>query len=243
MTKTDIESIKATIAKLITLANNPGATENESRVAMDRAQKLMAKYELDEAEILRQKIKQGVKVEAVREDADCYYVGKYYMWEFRLGWDIAKIFDVYAIKTWNNKEFNWEKSQFQPMMSFLGMPNDLSLVLYFFDYCQNEIARHMELAYPTQQKQNSFAEGMVNRIIERLQVLYTRYKAEVQASTTDIVVFKKDAIQEAKDLHFPDRQKGKSRRRLLANEFHKGREAGKYVHLSSNLRQVQNNGS
>lgn len=240
MVADNIESIKATIAKLITLANNEGATENEARVAMERAQKLMAKYELDEAEVLRQKIKRGVKVEAVREDADCFYVGKFFNWEFRLGWDIAKIFDVYAIKTYDNKNFNWDKRQFQPMMSFLGMPNDLSLVLYFFDYCQNEVARHMELAYKTQQKQNSFAEGMVNRITERLQELYRRYKAEVQASTTDIVIYKDDAIQRAKDEHFPDRMKTRSKRKLLSNEFFHGREAGKHVHLSSNLRQVQN---
>lgn len=243
MTKTNIESIKETIAKLITLANNPGATENESEVAMDRAKRLMARYELDEAEILRQKVKEGVDIEAGKVDADCYYVGKFYQWEYRLGWDMAPIFDVWAIKSEDRKNFNWDKRQFQPMMSFVGMPNDLSLVIFFFDYIQNEVARHMELAYPNQQRrQNSFAEGMVNQIVERLNELYRRYKEETYTGTMDIVVYKEDAIEKAKDKFFPKRKKGRSKQKLLYNEYFHGREAGKHVHLSSNLRQVQKNG-
>jgi CRISPR/Cas system-associated endoribonuclease Cas2 len=238
MTGNNIESVKATIAKLITLANNEGATENESRVAMDRAKKLMAKHSLQEAEVLREKIKQGVDINAVQEDADCYYEGKYWNWEARLGWKIAPIFECKAIRGY--QQYDWDTDDKMRKMHFVGIPNDLALVLYFFDYCQDEIGRHMEAAYPNggQRKQNSFALGMVERILERLEEFYKRYQEEMSADCTDIVIFKKDAVQKAYDTNFPNAKTTHSSSRPLSSEYLKGRIAGDRVHLSSNLSQV-----
>jgi len=238
MTGSDIESVKATIAKLITLANNEGATENEARVAMDRAKKLMAKHSLEEAQVMREKIKQGVDINAVQESADCFYEGKFWNWEHRLGWKIAPIFECQAIRGY--KQHDWDVGEEMRQMHFVGIPNDLALVLYFFDYCQDEIARHMELAYPNggQRKQNSFALGMVERILERLREFYTRYKEEMSSDCTDIVIFKADAVQKAYDAAFPNAKTTRLSSRPLSAEYMKGREAGEHVHLSSNLSQV-----
>ena len=238
MTGSDIESVKATIAKLITLANNDGATENEARVAMDRAKKLMAKHSLEEAQVLREKIKQGVNVNAVREDVDCFYGGRSWNWEARLGWQIAPIFECKAVR--GLAPSKWASDEELRQMHFVGIPDDLALVLYFFDYCQDEIGRHMELAYPNggQRKQNSFALGMVERILERLKEFYTRYKEEMSSDCTDIVIFKKDAVQKAYDTNFPNAKTSRSRTQPLNVDYMKGRAAGEHVHLSSNLSQV-----
>ena len=242
MVKADIESVKATIAKLITLANNAGATENEKFVAMDRAKALMTKYQLDQAEVLRQKIKTGVDVEAIKEDARCYYTGKLENWEFRLGWRLGEIFECYAIRGYPYYDFTTDKKLRD--MSFVGLPSDISLVLYFFDYCQNEIARHMELAYPTdgQKVRNSFALGMVMRIVERMKEFYTKYKEEIMSSCTDIVIYKEDAINKKKNEAFPNRGMVRLQGQTSSKDYLKGRAAGEYVHLSSNLRQAQEGG-
>jgi CRISPR/Cas system-associated endoribonuclease Cas2 len=239
MTGDNIESIKSTIAKLITLANNDGATENEARVAMDRAKKLMAKYSLEEAQVLREKIKEGVDIKAVQESADCYYDGKFWNWEPRLGWQIALIFECKAVRS--AQRYDWEREETNRQMHFVGLPNDLSLVLYFFDYCQDEVGRHMELAYPDggQRKQNSFALGMVERILERLQEFYKKYQEQMASDCTDIVIFKKDTVQKAYNEAFPNAKASRSSSRPLSKEYMKGRAAGNHVHLSSNLRQVQ----
>lgn len=242
MTGDNIESVKATIAKLITLANNAGATENEARVAMDRAKKLMAKHSLEEAEVLREKIKTGVDVNAVKESADCFYEGKFWNWEARLGWKIAPIFECKAIRGY--QQYDWDMDDKMRQMHFVGLPNDLSLVLYFFDYCQDEVARHMEAAYPNggQRRQNSFALGMVERILERLDEFYKRYQEEMSSACTDITIFKEDAVQRAYEQNFPNARTSTMSSRPLSKEFLKGRAAGEFVHLSSNLRQVQNGG-
>ena len=242
MTGNDIESIKATIAKLITLANNDAATENEAKVAMDRAKKLMAKHQLEEAQVLREKIKEGVDVKAVQEDADCYYDGKYWNWEAKLGWQMALVFECKAVRGYQQWDYDADMTMRQ--MHFVGLPSDLSLVLYFFDYCQDEIGRHMELAYPNggQRRQNSFALGMVERIIQRLQDFYKKYQAEMSADCTDIVIFKSDAVQKAYNENFPNAKLSRTSSQPLSREYLKGLEAGKHVHLSSNLRQVQNGG-
>ena len=242
MVTADIESVKSTIAKLINLANNDGATENEARVAMDRAQRLMSKYQLDQADILRQKIQTGVHVEAVEESAQCFYTGKLENWEHRLGWGIGPIFECYAIRC--HEYYDWKLDIKSRNMNFIGLPNDLSLVLYFFDYIQNEVARHMELAYPKegQKVRNSFALGMVTRILERLREFYTRYQKEMASNCTDIVIYKKDAVDKKRQELYPKTTKSRLNSRPLSKEFLKGRSAGEHVHLSSNLRQVQEGG-
>jgi len=240
MTGADLESVKATIAKLITLANNKGATENESAVALDRAKKLMAKYQLDEASVLREKIKTGVSIEAVKETADTYYSGRFFTWEHSLGWRLAPIFECKAVR---GREMRDEDGREYQPMHFVGLPNDMALTLYFFDYCQDEIGRHMESAYPNggQRVQNSFALGMVSRIVERLDEFYKRYKEEMGANCTDIVIYKEDAIKKTWDREFPFTTLSRTSSRPLSAEYMAGRAAGDRVHLSSNLRQVNGN--
>jgi CRISPR/Cas system-associated endoribonuclease Cas2 len=243
MVKSDIESVKATIAKLITLANNESATENEARVAMNRAERLMAKYQLDQAQILREKIKVGVDVSAATVSAKCYYTGKLENWEYRLGHALSKIFECMSVKGRPYREADTNRKARD--MYFIGLPNDLSLTLYFFDYCQDEIGRHMELAYPDegQRVRNSFAVGMVTRIRQRMKELYKRYKELILSDCTDIVIFKDDAIDREKKNAFPHgTSKSYLHTKNIAEEFRKGMEAGNHVHLSSNLRQVQEGG-
>jgi CRISPR/Cas system-associated endoribonuclease Cas2 len=243
MTGDKLESVKATIAKLITLANNEGATEAEAELAMERAKKLMVKYQLEEATVLREKIQTGVNVEALKESMDCFYYGKFYNWEYKLGWDLPPIFECKGIR--GREEYQWETDSKTRQMHVVGMPNDLALVLYFFDYCQNEIARHMEASYPGggQKVQNSFALGMVSRIIERLTELYERWKEEVSSECTDIVIYKEDAIAKTWKKEFPHTSSHRSSSKPLSKEFLKGRAAGDLVHLSSNLNQLRNGGS
>ncbi len=237
-----LESVKSTIAKLITLANNEGATEAESKLAMERAKKLMAKYQLEEATVLREKIKTGVNVEAIKESAECYYYGKFYDWEYKLGWGIAPVFECKAIR--GMEYYDWDLDSKNRQMHFVGMPTDLALVLYFFDYCQDEIGRHMEAAYASagQKVRNSFALGMTDRIIERLREFYKRWKEEVSSSCTDIVIYKEDAIQKTWNREFPNTSFHRGGVRPLSKEYLKGRAAGDFVHLSSNLNQIRNGG-
>jgi hypothetical protein len=83
---------------------------------------------------------------------------------------------------------------------------------------------------------------MVDRILERLDEFYKRYQEEMSSTCTDIAIFKEDAVMKAYEREFPNAKPSRLSSRPLSKEFLKGREAGNYVHLSSNLRQVQNGG-
>jgi len=224
-----LDSVKATIAKLITLANDKGATPAEAALAMERAEKIMAKYNLTQAEIFREQLKSKGKLSATREDADCYWTERTHSWEAYLANGIALVFESKVVII-SGFDTDHEK------VAFVGMPDDVALCLYFFDYCQNEVGRHMELAYSKKKEQNEFAWGMMQHIVDRLKELYTRIR---EASTcTDLIVVKKDAVMETFRDHFPSTRSMNSRRPDNSKAFVDGWIAGGKTHLSSNRDQL-----
>lgn len=246
MNSGDLESVKATIAKLITLANNEGATENEARVAMERATRLMAKHNLNQAEVMMQKVSAGEKLSAVNESADCYYHEASYNWEYKLGWGLAPIFECKGVRS---ADHDWTEvingNKKRPTktysMAFIGLPEDVALVLYFFDYCQDEVGNQMELTKFGKRQQNDFALGMVYRILERLEEMYAKVAEEIEGSTTctALIVVKKDAVSERVEQDFPKLKNAPpSKRDIDYGAFMQGRAAGDRVHLGSNRKQV-----
>lgn len=234
-----LESIKATIAKLITLANDKGATEGEATAAMERATALMAKYQLDQAEVLSQKIKKGENLDVLQEDADCYYFEPSYNWEYSLGWSIGNIFDCKAIQSQNGYAIVNGKGFPSYKMIFIGLPDDMALVLYFFDYCQNEIGRETELFTQQKGKGNDFALGMTARIIQRLTEMYTKAAEQTQETCTALIVVKKDAIDKHVAKEFPNLRQGKPIKIKDGSAYMQGVAAGERVTLSSNRQQVK----
>lgn len=234
-----LESIKATIAKLITLANDKGATQGESETAMERATALMAKYQLDQAEVLSQKIKKGENLDVIQEEAECYYFESSYNWEYSLGWSIGHIFDCKTIQSRNGFAVVNDKYFPSFKMIFIGLPDDVALALYFFDYCQNEIGRETELFTQQKRKGNDFALGMSARIIERLTEMYKKVAEQTHETCTALIVVKKDAIDKYVKEEFPSLRKGKPIKIKDYTAYMQGVAAGERVTLSSNRRQVK----
>lgn len=233
-----LDSIKATIAKLITLANDKGATKGEAETAMERATALMTKYQLDQAEVLSQKIEKSETLDVLQEEADCYYFEQSFNWEYSLGWSIGNIFDCKAIRSRNG--FAATNDKFFPAykMIFIGMPDDIALVLYFFDYCQNEIGRETELFTKLKRKGNDFALGMTTRVIERLTEMYKKAAEQTQETCKALIVVKKDAIDKHVAKEFPHLRKDKATKIKDTSAYMQGVAAGNRVSLSSNRRQV-----
>lgn len=241
MDTSKIESIKATIAKLITLANDSGAHAGEAETAMERATSLMKKYNLDQAQVMMQKVKEGDSLSAVEEKATCYYNERSYDWEHVLAWGMSPIFDCKSIRLNTPRIIDGKLNQFYSM-SFIGMPDDIALCLYFYDYCQNEVGLAMEKFTSKIREGNDFALGMVHRIIERLNEMYKKVKEQTSTdeNCTALIVVKKDAITDfVKDKYPTLTTRNQSTRRVDANAYAQGRAAGERIILSSNRRQVK----
>ena len=227
----------AKVAKLIALANDEGATKAESELAMKRAEQIMQKYHIAMTEVMSKRKKKNLSVEdmTTREDADCYFFSRGYSdWELFLGAGIAATFNVEAVHTqdWVNFE------QFHKL-AFMGVPEDVALVVYFFDYCQNEFVRASEIYDKMITVQNNFARGMVDRILFRLETLYKRVERTMSAECTDIVLYSKDLAASRKQKEFPDCRIYYGRKKKFDQHYENGVDAGDRVHLSSNRDQIR----
>jgi len=236
------ENTIAKISKLLALANDDGATPAESELAMKRATQIMGKYKIEMAEVQsKRKSTKSVDEMTDREDADCYFYSKGYSnWEFNLAWGISPIFDVECVQTWGEWKYNPKKrkNDCDPKMAFMGVPEDVALVLYFFDYCQNEIGRACEVYDKRVTVQQTFAIGMVGRICHRLRELYKRVRENLPSDCMDIVLYNKDLAKNRKDLEFPLTKIHKGPRTKYNEHYFNGIKAGKHLHLSSNRDQV-----
>jgi len=232
------------VAKLIALANDSGATGPEAELAMKRAEQIMTKYAIEMTEVMsKRKTKMSVEEMTTREDADCWYYSKGYSdWELTLGWGISPIFNVESIMCHNAWDVDKRTGKFeaQPKMAFMGVPEDVALVVYFFDYCQNEIGVACEIYDKRVTIQNNFAKGMVGRIIDRLKTLYKRVSENLPADCTAIVLYNKDLAKGRKNKEFNPkslvRHRGTSTK--MNQDYINGVKAGDNLHLSSNRDQV-----
>jgi len=225
------------------LANDKGATSAEAELAMYRATKIMEKYKIEMAEVqAKRKTTRSVDEMTDREDADCFFYSKGHSnWEFNLAWGIAPIFEVECIQTWGKWYVNPRSKKYDcdPKMAFMGVPEDVALVVYFFDYCQNEIGRACEIYDKRIKVQHTFAMGMVGRILLRLRELYKRVKENLPSDCLEIALYNKDLAKNRRDLEFPITKRAKGGPRIRFDEHYlNGVNAGKHVHLSSNRDQV-----
>ena len=81
-------------------------------------------------------------------------------------------------------------------MQFMGFPEDVATSVYFFRVLQMQIVEACDVSgYRTVKMKNSFAEGMVHRIRERMSATYKKVEENLPVKTTALVVVKKDAVE------------------------------------------------
>lgn len=227
------EKVMETIAKCLSLAADPGATDNEREVANRKAQQLMAKYGIDHYEAKAQDATEEDDVEVQAEEMwhpDAH-------WELQLAGGIARAFSCQVIKI----RQPWKDTA---VLHFFGMKHDLELVDYFWNYLRRTVTLFVDddSSYASSKKSKySYAFGMVVRITERLYDLYNYMVDALSANCKDLVVSKESKVRAAMDAAHPDAKIAKSPDYDI-DAVQRGVSDADTIDLSSNRDQVEGDG-
>lgn len=215
-----------TIAKLMALAMNDGATDAEKANAMQKAQHIMVKHNIAQAEVMSKE-----KVEhngASRTNVNMFDSDE---WEKLLGWSIARVFDCKAVG-------------FNNQMLFFGMKDDLDLAIYFYNRLLRYISSMGRQAYSKgyKNKIRSYCRGCQTRVSERLTELYKKVTEELPVECLALVVVKEKVIDNKILNDIGGTRNARVGRRPDMEAFKRGMEDGDSIPLHSNRTQVKNSG-
>lgn len=232
--KDDLEKIKTRIKKLLAMADS--TSPNEAAIAAKRAASLMDKYQLEKADIIKHKLKEGDDIigEAI---IDLEYK-RWPQWLQSLSIYVADAFDcqVKFIVSDGGKYIRVE-----------GYELDVRMCQWVYGYLYQELDRLANNYVSAHAKQTlthyatlrtSFLSGAAFEVKTRLiEMKREREQSEVGQS---LVVVKKDAINKK----FGESNYGSSYRRthMDSNAYVSGMVAGRNVNLKRPLEKSKNSG-
>lgn len=207
------------ILKLLELGDESnGAYTAEQQAANDMAAKLMAKYSIDFADLKDGKPKSNI---FERMDVDALDE-QYVHWEAVLAKCIGDAFDVHTVM---------RKSPFT--LKFCGTKSDIELTVFFYRYLRRTVGRKSELAFRNRRDQDTYADGMVLTISNRMQELYRKRETFMDSDSKALVVVKKDGLDKFVKEQFPNLYKSRARRVTGSMEaYNRGLADGHSVSLS-----------
>lgn len=187
----DLDRIKAKVAKLLSLGENGAAAENEAETAMRQAESLMRKYGIERSQI----VADGGEVSYTWESG--YYAfgdGKankkvpvWYQW---LTVSIARFTDTIV-----RMEYRFDEGM---GVRFQGEAEDIVLALWFADYLKDSIRRATRDAkMGSSQGREAFRKAMAIRLCYRMNELREKRNQEFSSSTALVVVNDKLAKRDA----------------------------------------------
>ena len=199
--KENMEAILRKVAKILAIAQDDRADPNEAAAAAGMAERIMRKYQLEQADVIMDRVKAGEDMAT----ADCLAtaktngtkVKKVPPWADWLAVGIAKLNDLGAQKA---NDANGER-----VIRFFGYQSDVQVGKYMFDYLVatiNRLANQYKVT-PSyivggRSALHAYRQGVSMGILSQLNSLVASKKKEVQESTTGtaLVVVKRQAITE-----------------------------------------------
>lgn len=184
------DEILSKILKLMALASSP--VEAEATLAMEKCALLMEKYSITlgdcqtEEEVHAHMIRLDLKGRTMRS----------VMWEAILANGIAACFDVETIRY--VKKDGWH-------LAFMGTKTDVDLTIYFTKSLRRSVGRitTIENEGAGRSTRNTFAHGMVNRILDRMSIMYKKRQEIKTPDSLALVTTKKEGAMALKKKEFP----------------------------------------
>lgn len=244
--QTERESVLRRVEKLLAIARDDRANENEAAAAASQAEKLMRKFNIDFAQEIGSKIKQGqdmgtedVVATAKDNGTPAERVPTWAQW---LAVAVARMHDCGARSQYTRTDKGTEAC-----IRFYGYADDVRVAAWTFDYLVKTVNRLCK-AYRKDPRylmggrvvMNSYRNGMASGILNTINRAADEHQREMQAAVSSraLVVVKQQAIEE-KFGEFEYRQT-KSTAHFDPVAYAKGREAGKNIDIR---RAVGNTGS
>lgn len=233
---TDRDALMRRVQKLLAVAQDSRANPNEAANAAAMAEKIMRKYQIDNADLVQKQLK----------DADNFATREVFAkmklhqpskrippWAQWLAVSVAKLHDCGVRNAWSRHE----SGEPSACMRIYGFGMDVELAAWTFEYLRDELIRavrqfNKEQACPDKLASNSFRTGFVTAVLRNLQKLIAQKEREnaADATGTALVVAKAQAVAERfGEFEYDSRD---SKARVDADAFHDGVRKGRNVDVS-----------
>jgi hypothetical protein len=249
------DKIKAQIKKLLTLANNAGATEGEVQAAMNRVSALASKHNLSDVDIekaYRADGTEGARISVKQEDIITEVVwsaSNLTRWDKYLGASVSEA-------THCGCYIGWLRGR--PAVKFFGLPEDIAVAKELYVYARKALSKcarrwakeQREQGYTWIQSNTSdvkhFKDGFCSGLIKAVRAANSKAKDDKEDKVkltsgtttalvlvTDVVEAKTKAVAAYEDgLNLSKARRGGGTRGYNGGAFAAGSAAGKATNLS-----------
>lgn len=217
------EKILELYRKLMAKANG---TENEAEALafMEKAQELLAKHNLSEADAHVEEEPEFVNRQHMTVDTN--------KWRLAMFNAVAKLYFCKMIRN----HVDW-KGKYRPVPEFIGRPHNVEIALSMALYLEKTVLRLAKEAYPDRRSRLQFENGCGMRIATRIWAMVTEMHVEKGDGSGLPALYKNEAVlvdQWIKDFY------GKlgstaTRRTQVTNATLAGRQAAEGVHLGGQV--------
>lgn len=224
----DIEAIKRRIAKLLAIAEDDRADSNEAAAAAAMAAKIMAKFQLENADVVRRDLDDAASfgtevVAGVMKAGKGHKPTKVPGWAQWIAVSVAWLHDCEV------------RSAFTPELGaclrFFGYKHDVELARWTYEYLLTQTIRSCRRfqseAKRSKPESNSYRLGFVNALCASVRRADEARKAEAASNSRALVVLKKDAL--VKQFGNFSYGKSKSTAPSESSAYGRGREDGRAV--------------
>ena len=219
------EKVMSWVQKLMVKAMHPNTPKHEVEACELKAAEFMARYKITMTQALQSNDSADPLDGIQRDDVtDILGSGGRTDWGYFLGFGIARAFDCKMVSM-----------KYRQAVSFLGYVDDVETCKWFFDYLQIEIYIWAEQFHKNKTERNSYAHGMVQTIIGRLESLYKKVEEIIPSDCTALIVVKKEKVKQFAHQQFPS-TKPISANQLKLDSFQVGLKDGKKLDLSNQQR-------
>lgn len=234
------EQVMDKLKKLLSLANDAGASENEINLAMEHSVKLINKYNLDPELITSIKEKTTTVIKQVVPSMSDKKVD----WESILFAVMAEVFECQTVRT---HELNGRFS-----FSFFGFSRDVDLAVHFFIFLRRTVHKKSEMyaksqaygregtaAYRSRLNKiiDAYAQGITVTIARRLQEMFVKRTQTATSEGKELMVLKESEIEKVIIENFPELTKARPLKKIDYSVFEQGKEEGHNIALSKPIKE------
>lgn len=211
------------IKKLMALAMSDPDTP-EAKSAALKAAELLAKYELDMADLTEENKNE------IHEEQFKNYDPKNTSWEQTFLMVLMNVFDINVVVT-NTRDNS-------TIYRLFGKKQDLVLCTYFFKMVRRVAVKRGEAEYKTQALRKSFQSGLIDAIGHRFFEMKEKRQEHRTETTTALAVCNRKEVEDYIKRLFPQAKKKRTaefkvKTQAELDAFLKGKETGKDIPLNT----------
>lgn len=236
MTTENLDNVMRRVQKLLAIANDGRGSPEEAAAAAGMAERIMAKYQIEHADLVKKDLATGSNMETVNVVVTAKTNGTKVKavpaWADMLAYAVSMLHDVGAAKA-----FTLEGEM---CVRYYGYSADVKVAAWTLGYLVHTVNQLCATfrSNPVYQiggrtAMNSYRMGVVSSIIRMLQERTAAKRQEATSTGTSLMVLKRDAIAE----HFGSRvvtgRKIKTRDSTDPMAFLMGRNDGRSVQIAA----------